>query len=118
MAHISGIGAKKLDSYGDAFLSVILGEAPRVHPTRRKLAGSDAGSVYDRLEEAQRKLHTGPLGTAKPLSCTPATLRMIAQRRPGSVEEIARIQGMDDARTERFGEAFLDALEEPETRVI
>ena len=118
MAHISGVGAKKLDSYGDAFLSVILGEAPRVHPTRRRMAGSDAGSVYDRLEEAQRKLHTGPLGTAKPLSCTPATLRMIAQRRPGSVEEIARIQGMDDARTERFGEAFLIALEEPETRVI
>ena len=39
MAGISGIGAKKLDQYGDAFLGVINGEAEQMHPTRRKLAG-------------------------------------------------------------------------------
>jgi ATP-dependent DNA helicase RecQ len=110
MAAISGIGAKKLETYGRAFLEVIAGDAPEMHPARRKLAGRDAGALYDRLEAAALRLARGEDGTAKPMSCSPALLRQIAERHPGSRDALARLQGMTEARLERFGPAFLEVL--------
>ncbi|WP_225028669.1 DNA helicase RecQ [Xinfangfangia pollutisoli] len=111
MAGITGIGAKKLDSYGSAFLQVILGaEAPAQHPARRALAGRAEGAVFDRLAAAQLRLQRGADGTGKPLSCTNATLRQIAERRPRSLADLERLQGMDAQKAERFGPAFLAIL--------
>jgi ATP-dependent DNA helicase RecQ len=45
------------------------------------------------------------------MSCSTATLRMIAERRPSSLEQLAQISGMTPARTERFGLAFLEILQ-------
>jgi ATP-dependent DNA helicase RecQ len=112
MARISGIGAKKLEKYGAAFLSVIAGEAEAMHPSRRKLAGSEAGVLFDRLSETARDLYRGVDGFAKPLSLTPSQLRQIAERRPSSEEDLARIKGMDTARIDRFGSAFLSLIHE------
>jgi ATP-dependent DNA helicase RecQ len=108
MAAISGIGAKKLESYGRAFLEVINGEAVAMHPQRRKLAGRDAGTVYDRLLEAQADLTRGALGTDKPLSCSASLLAKVAQMRGADAGGLERILG--DKRAERFGAAFLDVL--------
>ena len=113
MAAISGVGAKKLESYGAAFLEVITGAAaPEVHPARRKLAGRDEGQIMDRLAEVQLQLARGEDGTGKYLSCTHSTLRHIAERRPSTLAELADIQGMGEQKVERFGEAFLDVLRE------
>ncbi|MBL4918063.1 DNA helicase RecQ [Szabonella alba] len=114
MARINGVGAKKLDSYGRAFLEVINGTADGLHPQRMRLAGRDAGAVYDRLEAAQQRLARGPLGIDKPLSCTHATLRQIAEARPATLPELERLPGMGTQRTERFGIAFLDAIRSSE----
>ncbi|QFS84624.1 ATP-dependent DNA helicase RecQ [Roseivivax sp. THAF40] len=108
MAGISGVGAKKLDRYGADFLAVIAGEAEALHPARRKLAGRAAGSLYDRLLEAQAALVRGPEGTDKPLSCSAAQLAKIAEARPSSDAALARF--LDDKRQERFAAAFLDVL--------
>jgi ATP-dependent DNA helicase RecQ len=110
MAGISGIGAKKLDSYGDAFLEVINGEAAQMHPTRRKLAGRDAGSVYDRLLEVQAELARGTDGIDKPLSCSASMLAKVTQMRSGDQNALAQLLG--ERRTERFAGAFLDVLRE------
>ncbi|MBS0565742.1 MAG: DNA helicase RecQ [Proteobacteria bacterium] len=110
MARISGVGAKKLESYGAAFLEVITGAAAAVHPARMKLAGRDSGTIFDRLDEEQRRLARGPDGTAKPLSLSPAALRRIAEARPRDLTGLARAGGLDEARTERFGAAFLAVL--------
>ncbi|MEL7301207.1 MAG: DNA helicase RecQ [Pseudomonadota bacterium] len=110
MAGINGIGAKKLERYGREFLSVIADDAPEMHPTRRKLAGRAEGEVYDRLLAAQSDLQYGPMGTEKPMSCSASTLRQIAERRPQSRDELARIQGVGETKAERFGDAFLDVL--------
>ncbi len=110
MAGISGSGAKKLDSYGDAFLEVINGEAAQMHPTRRKLAGRDAGSVYDRLLEVQAELARGTDGIDKPLSCSASMLAKVAQMRSGDQNALAQLLG--EQRTERFAGAFLDVLRE------
>ena len=110
MAGISGIGAKKLDSYGDAFLEVFNGEAAQMHPTRRKLAGRDAGSIYDRLLEVQAELARGVGGIDKPLSCSVSMLAKVAQMRSSDNDAMARLLG--ERRAERFAGAFLDVLRE------
>ncbi len=113
MMGITGVGTKKLESYGAAFLQIITGVAAvPMHPARRALAGRDAGAVYDRLNEVQLELARGEDGIGKHLSCTQSTLRHIAERRPSTLAELADIQGMGDQKVDRFGTAFLDVLRE------
>ena len=109
LARISGVGAKKLERYGDAFLQVINGEAEAMHPTRRRLAGRAAGSLYDRLLEVQADLARGETGIDKPLSCSASVLARVASARPRDLGELTRILG--ERRAERFGPAFLDVLQ-------
>ena len=108
MARINGVGAKKLESYGDAFLKVINGEVERVHPNRRKLAGDQDGMLYDRLLEAQSELSQGLSGVDKLLSCSASLLARIAKRKPRSIQELSQILG--EQKANRFGTAFLDVL--------
>ncbi|EAU44097.1 DNA helicase RecQ [Salipiger bermudensis] len=108
MARIGGVGAKKLERYGAEFLSVITGASEEMHPTRRKLAGREAGSLYDTLMAVQADLVRGIDGTEKPLSCSASLLAKVAQARPDSGEAMERLLG--DRRYERFGSAFLDVL--------
>jgi ATP-dependent DNA helicase RecQ len=108
MAQISGVGAKKLSTYGDAFLAVINGAADEVHPTRRRLAGLDAGAIYDRLLEIQTDLARGPDGTDKPLSCSASQLSKVAQMHSPDAQMLERVLG--ERRADRFGPAFLDVL--------
>jgi ATP-dependent DNA helicase RecQ len=109
MAGITGVGARKLESYGSAFLEVILGEAaPGLHPARRRLAGRDEGALYDRLRGAQAQLERGESGADKPLSCSAAQLARVAEARPADMAGLARLLG--ERRAERFGAAFLEVL--------
>jgi ATP-dependent DNA helicase RecQ len=111
MMGITGIGAKKLESYGAGFLAVITGAvAQGLHPARMRLAGRDAGQIFDRLADVQVQLSRGADGTGKHLSCTHSTLRQIAERRPSTLSEMQGIQGMGDLKVDRFGAAFLEVL--------
>ena len=109
MAGISGVGAKKLDSYGPAFLEVIAGAVEDVHPARRKLAGSNEGAIYDRLLEAQAELTRGPHGVDKPMSCTAAMIAKVANMHDPDMARLTQLIG--DKYAERFGLAFLEVLE-------
>ena len=110
MARINGVGAKKLERYGPAFLEVVNGAVEVAHPARRKLAGQDAGQVFDRLLEVQAQLARGQSGIDKPLSCSAAQLAKVAQLRQSDPDMLTRLLGQ--SRAERFGEAFLDVLRE------
>ncbi|MFQ1700327.1 DNA helicase RecQ [Loktanella agnita] len=109
MAQVGGVGAKKLESYGRAFLEVIAGAVEEVHPARRKLAGRDEGAIYDRLLEVQAALTRGPHGTDKPMSCSAAMLAKVAQMRSADAGQLERLIG--EKYAERFGDAFLEVLE-------
>ena len=82
MARITGVGAKKLERYGHAFLSVITGAAEQMHPSRRKLAGRESGALFDALMAAQAALVRGADGTEKPLSCSTGQIAKLAEQRP------------------------------------
>jgi ATP-dependent DNA helicase RecQ len=110
MAGITGVGAKKLESYGAAFLEVITGAAETLHPARMRLVGKPEGALFDRLAEAQLALSRGEDGTGKLLSCSSSTLRQIAERRPSTLTELQGLPGMDEQKVDRFGAAFLDIL--------
>ncbi len=108
MARISGIGAKKLERYGDTFLEVLAGAVEEVHPARRKLAGRNQGDIYDQLLEIQTQLSRGPDGIDKPLTCSASQLAKVAQLRSDDPRAMEKLLG--DRRHERFGAAFLDVL--------
>ncbi|MDJ0627348.1 MAG: DNA helicase RecQ [Rhodobacter sp.] len=111
MAGINGVGAKKLDRYGAAFLRIVAGEAPApVHPARMKLAGRSEGALYDRLLQAQAELARGEAGTGKPLSCSASLLAKIASLKSPDMDTLAGVLG--ERRTERFGPAFLSILQD------
>ncbi len=109
MAGIGGVGAKKLEKYGEVFLEIITGEAAApTHPSRRKLAGRDAGVIYDRLLDAQGALACGPNGIDKPMSCSASLLAKVASTKPADISAMERLLG--DKKAQRFGAAFLDVL--------
>lgn len=108
MARVSGVGAKKLERYGATFLEVIAGPVDDLHPARRKLAGREAGSVYDQLLEAQAELSRGETGIEKPMSCSASQLSKIAQLRPDDETGLERVLG--EKRAERFGTVFMSVL--------
>ena len=109
LARINGVGAKKLERYGRAFLQVITGETPpEPHPARRKVASRGSGEVYDQLLAAQADLSRGETGVDKPLSCTAAQLARVAELRTADDAMLVRVLG--ERRAERFGSAFLDVL--------
>ena len=109
MASINGIGAKKLDRYGQAFLEVTTG-APETapHPARRKLAGRAAGEVFDRLLATQARLSRGEDGSGKPMSCSASVLAKVATLGPNAADQIERLLG--DRLSARFGAAFAEVL--------
>ena len=109
MMGITGVGAKKLESYGALFLSVLTGATPApMHPARRNLVGRSAGDIFDRLAAAQLHLTRGPDGTGKYLTCSPSVLRQLAERRPRNLAELETI--LDASKAERFGAAFLEVI--------
>jgi ATP-dependent DNA helicase RecQ len=112
MAQISGVGAKKLESFGQAFLEVINGATAAPHPARAKLAGREAATLYDRLEVAQMDLARGEDGLGKLMSCPPAALRRIAEARPRDLAQLSRIAGIEGDKLDRFGARFLEILGE------
>ncbi|WP_284263158.1 DNA helicase RecQ [Roseicyclus amphidinii] len=111
MARIGGVGATKLEKYGAAFLSVITGDQPEdQHPARRRLAGRDAGALYDRLLAVQADLARGETGTDKPMTCSSSQIAKVAEVKPGDLSSLTRLLG--ERHAERFGDAFLEVLRE------
>jgi ATP-dependent DNA helicase RecQ len=110
-----GVGAKKLESFGLAFLEAMAaGPVERPHPARRKLAGEPGASLFDALAGVQASLANGGHGTDRYLACTAATLARIAETRPRSRAALERIPGVGSVKAERFGEAFLACIQAAE----
>jgi ATP-dependent DNA helicase RecQ len=109
-SRLPGVGAVKLERYGSAFLTVINGATQPMHPARRKLAGQDAGTLFDRLQAMQVRLCRGESGLDTYLICTNSTLSKIVQLKPKTQEDLANIIGVGPSKAKRFGPEFLEAI--------
>ena len=105
---LSGVGVVKLERYGKAFLEVINNNFQELHPSRRRLAGKEAGKIFDQLQAMQLELMHGAYGHDKPLVCSASVLAKIAAVKPRDMEALKGLLG--DKKTERFGVAFLKIL--------
>ena len=105
---LSGVGAVKLERYGKAFLEIINNNFQEFHPSRRRLAGKEAGKIFDQLQAMQLELMHGAYGHDKPLVCSASVLAKIAAVKPRDMEALKGLLG--DKKTERFGVAFLKIL--------
>ena len=105
---LSGVGAVKLERYGKAFLEVINNNFEELHPSRRRLAGKEAGKIFDQLQAMQLEIMHGAYGHDKPLVCSASVLAKIAAVKPRDMEALKGLLG--DKKTERFGVAFLKIL--------
>ena len=105
---LSGVGAVKLERYGKAFLEIINNNFQELHPSRRRLAGKEAGKIFDQLQAMQLELMHGAYGHDKPLVCSASVLAKIAAVKPRDMEALKGLLG--DRKTERFGVAFLKIL--------
>ncbi|MAJ64175.1 MAG: DNA helicase RecQ [Alphaproteobacteria bacterium] len=111
MALCHGIGLKKLERYGREFLPVFI-NAPVLQPEKRRLkaAANGEGATFDALIAAQLDLQYGPAGTDKPLLCNRSAIARIIERQPKNITELAAISGVGEAKAARFGELFLEIL--------
>jgi len=112
LAECHGVVARKLQSFGKAFIEVAAaGPVALPHPARQRLAGDPSAALFDALVDAQAGLMRGESGTDRYLVCANAILAKIAEARPHDLAELERIPGVGRQKAERFGEAFLACID-------
>ncbi|HEX6603834.1 MAG TPA: DNA helicase RecQ [Sphingomicrobium sp.] len=103
-------------SFGPGARPILKGEQEltiAVPPPRRRRernrSQGPADPLFEALREARRKLAT-EAGIPPYVIFHDSTLREIAERKPGNLDELSRIQGVGAVKLERYGEAMLAAL--------
>ena len=136
---ISGVGSRKLAQYGEAFLEVLRGDAPALEevgakknnalldilsrkpvdeapaelPEGRLFGGADTNrpdsDVAERLRELRRQLAKDN-GISAFVVFPNATLDVLAERQPQSVDELRGLPGLGEKRIEAYGAQIVATL--------
>ena len=93
---------------GDESL-VIAVPPPRKRRERRRAADGPADPLFEALRARRREL-AAESGVPPYVVFHDSTLREIAASRPSSLAELARVQGVGEAKLKRYGEAMLAAV--------
>ena len=104
-------------SFGPGARSILKGEEalviavppPRTRKVRRARTDHPADPLFDALREARRSL-AAEARVPPYVVFHDSTLREIAATRPASLSELARVNGVGEAKLARYGEAMLAAL--------
>ncbi|QIL01599.1 DNA helicase RecQ [Sphingomonas sinipercae] len=88
---------------------VIAVPPPRKRGSRRRSSDGPADPLFEALREARRSLASAA-GVPPYVVFHDSTLRGIAERRPGTLRELAEVQGVGEAKLERYGEAMLASV--------
>ena len=94
---------------GDVALTIAVPPAGRGRKARRA-AEAAADPLFAALRESRRAL-AAEAGVPAYVVFHDSTLREIAAARPASLAELARVNGVGEAKLARYGQAVLDALE-------
>ncbi|MFC7536189.1 DNA helicase RecQ [Sphingomonas sp. GCM10030256] len=87
----------------------VLIAVPPVRRKRRRADDGPADPLFEALRNARRTL-AAEAGVPPYVVFHDSTLREIAARRPRSLSELSRVQGVGEAKLARYGEAMLGAL--------
>ena len=104
-------------SFGPAAKPILKGEEslviavppPRKRRDRRRTADGPADPLFEALRARRREL-AAEAGVPPYVIFHDSTLREIAEYRPASLAELARVQGVGEAKLKRYGEAMLAAV--------
>ena len=104
-------------SFGPAARPILKGEEsltiavppPRKRASRRQRDAGPADPLFEALRSARRALAI-EAGVPPYVIFHDSTLREIAAARPASLSELARVQGVGEAKLTRYGEAMLAAV--------
>ncbi len=104
-------------SFGPAAKPILKGEEslaiavppPRKRRDRRRAADGPADPLFEALRARRREL-AAEAGVPPYVIFHDSTLREIAESRPASLAELARVQGVGEAKLKRYGEAMLAAV--------
>ena len=89
--------------------SLVIAVPPRKRGNRRRAADGPADPLFETLRARRREL-AAESGVPPYVIFHDSTLREIAEKRPASLAELARVQGVGEAKLKRYGEAMLAAL--------
>ncbi len=107
LAAIKGIGKSRLEKYGAGILEALGNDIIASSSTRRAIALSHQGDIFERLREISLHLRLGEFGTERPIDLSEKILARIVKANPQTHDELLKVNGMDDNRVKRFGDAFL-----------
>jgi ATP-dependent DNA helicase RecQ len=104
-------------SFGPAAKPILKGEEqlviamppPRKRGSRRRAAEGPVDPLFEALREARRTL-AAESGVPAYVVFHDSTLREIAAARPASLAELARVQGVGEAKLQRYGTAMIEAV--------
>jgi ATP-dependent DNA helicase RecQ len=104
-------------SFGPAAKPILKGEEalviamppPRKRGSRRRPSDGPADPLFEALREARRSL-AAESGVPAYVVFHDSTLREIAAARPLSLAELARVQGVGEAKLNRYGAAMIEAV--------
>ena len=88
---------------------VIAVPPPRKRASRRRGYDGPADPLFESLREARREL-AAAAGVPAYVVFHDSTLREIAAARPGTLAELAQVQGVGEAKLQRYGAAMLETL--------
>jgi ATP-dependent DNA helicase RecQ len=108
-----GPGAKPILK-GEETLEIAV-PPPRRKGSRRRRDEGPADPIFEALRAARREI-AAAAGVPPYVVFHDSTLRGIAEARPSSLAELARIQGVGAAKLERYGEAMLAVVAAEEER--
>jgi ATP-dependent DNA helicase RecQ len=108
-------------SFGPAARPILKGEEsltiavppPRRRGSRRRAGDGPHDPLFEALRSARRSI-AAQAGVPPYVVFHDSTLREIAAARPGTLDELARVQGVGSVKLERYGQAMLAALREAE----
>ena len=88
---------------------VITVPPPRKRGSRRRASDGPSDPLFEALRAVRREL-AAAAGVPPYVVFHDSTLHEIASARPASLAELARVQGVGEAKLQRYGAAMLDAL--------
>ena len=88
---------------------VIAVPPPRKRGARRRTSDGPADPLFEALREKRRTL-AAESGVPAYVVFHDSTLREIAAARPASLAELARVQGVGEAKLQRYGAAMIEAV--------